>query len=131
MHYLKKCLFFRIPLLYCYIDIRLSIIFCLFYEDVYLLFGISLSCSFVIVSELFFYELLETFVILLAILSPIKPPVASFQRSFKCIFCRLFSVIKKFLAVFIIYVFTYTCTHIFSKRQKSIAFYKYSMSWLK
>ena len=39
--------------------------------------GISLSCSFVTVSELFCCEFFETFVILSAILLPIKSPVAS------------------------------------------------------
>ena len=44
---------------------------------IYLSLGTSLSCSFIIVSELFCGELLETFVILLAFLFPIKSPVAS------------------------------------------------------
>ena len=56
--------------------------FCLFSGDIYLSFGISLSVSifsvsFVTVSKLFCDEVLETFVILSAILLPIKSPVAS------------------------------------------------------
>ena len=43
----------------------------------YLSLGISLSCSFVTVSELFCCEFCETFVILSAILLPIRSPVAS------------------------------------------------------
>ena len=40
-------------------------------------------------------------------------------------------MIKKFLAAFTTQVFTYLFTNIFSKKHKSIAFYKYSISWLK
>ena len=77
VYYLRNLLFLNIPLLYYYINLRSSIIFCLSSEDIYLSLDISLSCSFVLVSELFCSELLETFVILLAILLPIKSPVAS------------------------------------------------------
>ena len=52
-----------------------SIIFCLSLENIYLCLGISLSCSFL--AELFCGDVCETFVILLAILLPIKSPVAS------------------------------------------------------
>ena len=45
--------------------------------DIYLPLGIYLSCSFVIVYELFCGELLETFVILLAMLLPMKSSVPS------------------------------------------------------
>ena len=45
---------------------------------------------------------------------------------------RLVSMIKKTLAAFVTYVFTYTFadifTHIFSKRQKSLFFHKYTIS---
>ena len=51
--YLKKLLFFDIPLLYYYINLRLWIIFCLSAGDTYLSSGISLPCSFVTVSQLF------------------------------------------------------------------------------
>ena len=46
-------------------------------HHLYLSSGIYLSCSSVIVSELFFGELPDNFVIILAILLPIKSPVAS------------------------------------------------------
>ena len=46
------------------------------YIYIYIL-GISLSRPFVTVSELFHWDFFETFVILLAILLPIKSPVAS------------------------------------------------------
>ena len=52
-------------------------IFCLCSGDIYLSLGISLSFSFVTVSELFSCEVFGTFVILLAILLPIKSRVAS------------------------------------------------------
>ena len=51
--YLKNLLFFDIPLLYYYINLRSWIIFCLSAGDTYLSLGISLPCSFVTVSELF------------------------------------------------------------------------------
>ena len=58
----------------------------------------------------------------------------SFWSSFKCICSRLFSMIKTFLTVFTAYVLPYNLTnnfsHISCKRQKSIAFYKYSISSL-
>ena len=76
-YYLTNLLVFDIPLLYFYINLSLSIIFCLSSGDIYLSLGISLLCSFVIVSESFCGEFLETAVILLAILLPIKSPVTS------------------------------------------------------
>ena len=48
-----------------------------FWKYIYPSLGISLSCSFVTVSELFYGEFFETFAILLIILLPIKSPVAS------------------------------------------------------
>ena len=51
--------------------------FCLSSGDIYLSLGTSLSCSFKTVFELFCRERFETFVILLAILLPIKSPIAS------------------------------------------------------
>ena len=70
-------MFFDISLLYYYINLRSSITFCLSSGDTYLSLGISLSCSFVIVSELFCSKLLEAFVILLATLLQIKSLVDS------------------------------------------------------
>ena len=52
-------------------------IFCLSSRDMYLSLGISLSCLFVTVSELFCCEFFDTLVILLAVLLPIKSPVDS------------------------------------------------------
>ena len=77
LYYLTSLFFFDVTVLYYYINLRSSIIFWLSSGDIYLSFGISLSCSFVIVSELFCNERLGTFVTLLAILLPIKSPVAS------------------------------------------------------
>ena len=59
------------------ISLRSAIIFCLSSDNIHLFLGISLSCLFVFVSELFFGELFEIFVILLVILLPNKSPVAS------------------------------------------------------
>ena len=73
-------LFFNIPSLYYYINLRSSIIFCLSSRDIYLSSGdtyLSLGIPLIVVSELFYCEVFETFVILLAILLPIKSPVAS------------------------------------------------------
>ena len=75
--YLTNLLFFDIRLLYCYINLISSIIFCLFFQDICLSFGISLSNLSVIASELFWGEFFEAFVILPALLLPIKSPVAS------------------------------------------------------
>ena len=69
--------FFHIPLLYYYINLRSSTTIYLSSGDIYFSLGISLSNSFVIVSELFCVDLLDTFAILSAILLPIKLPVAS------------------------------------------------------
>ena len=74
--YLTNLLFFDILLLDYYINLR-SIVLCLFSEDISLSLGICLSCSIVTVSELFLGEILEAFLILLAILLPLKSPVAS------------------------------------------------------
>ena len=75
VYYLTNLLFFDIPLLYYYTNLRSSINFYLPPGDIYPSLDVSLSCSFVIVSELFFEELLETFLFLSAMLLPIKSPV--------------------------------------------------------
>ena len=54
-----------------------SIIFCLPSGDIYLSLGVFLPCSFVTVSELFRCEDFEVFVILSAVLLPIKSSAAS------------------------------------------------------
>ena len=69
-----KLFFFYTPLLY-YFNLSSSIISCLSSEEIYLSLGISLLYSFVTVSELFCGKFFETFVILLAILLPVKSPV--------------------------------------------------------
>ena len=85
VYYLKHLLFFDILLFYYYINLRSSIMICLFSGDIYLSSGIFLSGSFVTVSDLFCFEVFETFVVLslydlataLAILLPIQSPVPS------------------------------------------------------
>ena len=64
---LTSLLFYDNPLLYYYINLRSSIIFCLFSGGTYLSLGTSLSnpifsVSFVTVSELICGEVFETFV---------------------------------------------------------------------
>ena len=137
VYYLTNLLFFDILLSYYCINLRSSIIFCLFSGDIHLSLCISLSCSFITVSELIWFKFFQTFEILSTMSLPLKSRVAStvfliysFRHSFRYICCRLFSMIKKFLAISTAYAFTYIFTksygHIFSKRQKFIAFYKYS-----
>ena len=87
VYYLTNLLFLDISLLYYYINFRSSIIFRLSSGNIYtyLSLGISLSCSFVIASEIFYGKLFETFVILpsyelatvSALLIPIKSPTVS------------------------------------------------------
>ena len=78
VYYQTNLLLFDVLLLYFYINLRSSIIFCLSSGEMYLSLGIiSLSCLFVIASELFCIELLETLVTLSAILLPIESPDAS------------------------------------------------------
>ena len=97
---LTSLLFFGIPILYYYINLRSLRIFCLFSGDIYLSFGITLSnlifsASLSTVSELFCGEVFETFVILSAILLAIKLPVASvffdiYHLSFYLYFLTIF-----------------------------------------
>ena len=90
------------------IYLRLSIIFCLSSKDIYLLLGISLSCSIGIVSKFFFCECSERFVNLLAILIPIKSPVASvvvwmtlFEEVLIASVSDYFSMIKNFFWLYL------------------------------
>ena len=78
---LTNLLFFDIPLLCYYTNLRLPIIFCLHSGDIYLFLGIYLS-YFLIVSELLSCEFFEKFVLLPAFLLPIKSPVAFLSYSF-------------------------------------------------
>ena len=73
MHHLTDLLFFGIPLLYYYINLNSSIIFCLSCGDVYISFGISLVTTFGCGSLVGFFEIL---LILFAIIFPTKSPVA-------------------------------------------------------
>ena len=72
---LTDFLFFDITSSFHYINLRSSTIFCLFSGDTYLSLGISVSFS--TFAELICGEVLETFVILLAILLTVKLRVAS------------------------------------------------------
>ena len=82
MYCLTNSLFFDIPLLYYYINLRSLIMSCLFWRYIssFLVFHYQIyifSVSISTVSELFFNELLDVFLVLLAILLPVKSPVAS------------------------------------------------------
>ena len=76
MNFLKLLLFFDMSLLY-YFNLSSPIVCCLSSGEIYRSLGISLSCSFVTISELFGCEFFETFVILFVVLLPIKLPVDS------------------------------------------------------
>ena len=131
-------------LLLCYFNLNSSIVSCLFSGDIILSLRISLSYSFVTVSVFLNYFLVIFFKNFCNSISNfITNQITScffcflndsFWRTFKCICCRLFSMIKKVLALFtteaFTYIFTNIFTHIFSKRQISLAFYKYSVSLL-
>ena len=82
LYYLISLLFFDIPLLQHYINLRSLIICHLFSGDIYFSYSISLSnpvfsISLSTVSESFCGECFETFVILSTTVLPIKWPVAS------------------------------------------------------
>ena len=64
--------------------------FCRFSGDIYLSLGISLSCSFLVVSELLCFDILQTFVILSTTLLQTKSPVAS--AGFRVAFLKQFYV---------------------------------------
>ena len=81
--------------------------------------GISLSYLFVTVSELIFCEIFETFLILAEnfITNRITSCFYgflnySFWSSFKCVCCRLFSMMNKFVAIFTTQDFAYIFTNI-------------------
>ena len=77
MYWLTNLLLSDFPLLYYYINLRSSEIFYPSSGVIYLSSGMFLSSSSVVTSELFCDETFEAFVILSAILLPIKSPVAS------------------------------------------------------
>ena len=77
MHHLTNLLFFGIPLLYYYINLTSSIIFCRSCGNIYLSFGILLLDSFEFNSVKRSVDFFEILVILSAILLPTRSPVAS------------------------------------------------------
>ena len=76
VYYLTNLLFFDIWLLYCYVNLNISTIYCRFLEDLNLSFGAFINFSFVCekFSELFCSE---SFVILSSKLLPFKILVGS------------------------------------------------------
>ena len=110
LYHLISLLFFEIPLLYYYINLRSFIIFYLLSEDRYLSFGISrYSASFITVRKILCGKVLETYLISSAISSTIK----SHDQ----------------VIIFVInYISTDIFAHVLSKRQRSITFKKYLIS---
>ena len=112
--------------------------FCLFSGDISLSLSASFSCSFVTVLELFFYEVFEIFIILLAILWAFNSPVASavfwitfFEEVLSASLADCLAWSRSYIFhLSFTYIFTNIITHTFSKRQRSIAFYQYSISLL-
>ena len=127
-----------------------KIIFCLFSEDIYLSFGLSLSnCEFFVSLQLslsyFGVNLLRLLLIFLAILLPFKPPIISvvlwislFEKVLSefvadCLawwrgFWHVANILGLYsLLNFFSYIVTNVFAHIFSKSRKSITFYKNSM----
>ena len=132
-----------IVLLNYYIDLNLSIIYCLSSGYIYLSFCIYVSLP--SVSEVF----LVFFCNFISIFSPIKSSVASavfwitrFEILFLkyCFFEAVLSVTDclawsrifwlNLLLKFCTYVSTNDFIHVFIKRQKSLTFYKYLIPWL-
>ena len=111
-------LFFDIPLLYYYINLSSSIISCISSGDIHLSLTTSLSCLFLIVSELLCGKVFK-----FSSCNSSSNFITNQDTSCFCCFFSLlvlFSVINNFLAVFTFEVFT----------EKSTAFYKYSISRL-
>ena len=136
---------------FCYVNIILLnllkslIIGCPFSGDICLSFGVSLwntvfFISLSTVSERFCGELLDTFVILWAILLPSKSSGSSavfWTASFGAALSSTVIDFSAWLRKFCLYLpltfylnFTNIFSHIFIKRQKSVTFYKYSISRL-
>ena len=129
--------------MYFYINLRSLVSFFLRCISFPRYFSIK-SCIFCFTfnfSKLFCSGLLENFVVLPAILLPIKSPVASadfwialFEAVLSASVADCLAKLKSFFNVFTGYVFTYIFTNIFShicsKRQISITFYKNSISRL-
>ena len=120
---MKLLLIFNIPFLHYCFNLKSSIHFFSFfwrYISFFRYFFFILICN---CFWIFFCKFFEMLVILSADLLPIKSPVASaffknysFWWRFKCIFFRLFRLIKKIVTI--------------SAIQNSIAFYKYWISRL-
>ena len=120
--------------------------FCVSSFDIYFSLGISLPSpsSFVTISELFYSEVFETFVILSEFLLPIKSPVTSgvfWLALFEAVLnesvadCLAWScLVSDCIYCLSFYLYFYqNFSNISSKRQKSIAFYKYSifrLNWI-
>ena len=117
VYFLTNLLSFDIPLLYYYINLRPSIIFCPFSGDIYLSLDISLSFLLLANFRLFYGEVFETFVVLTAILLPFMSPVVSavlWITIFEVVLSELINMIKKFLVIFSTQVFTYVFTNTFT-----------------
>ena len=106
---------FDISLSYYFINLNLSLICSLFSGDIYLSLGISVLLKTTSKKFLCFWRFCNFASIFIA--NQMTSCFCcflnwSFWSSLKCICCRLFSMIKKFLALFTAKVFTYCLTHI-------------------
>ena len=132
---LKKLLFFDIPLLYYYINLRSSILFCLCFGGLHLTYFSVRLYIFWFISNCFRiipWWSCQDFCNFICCFSNCSP-----WSSFKCICCRLFYMIKKRLALFTAKIFTDVFanifTHVFNKTQKLIALCKcliFRFNWM-
>ena len=132
---LFKKLIIDVPLLYYFINIRSSIIFCFSVEDIYLSWGISLSCSFVSVSALFCSKSLSA--ISLTIKSPVAFAVFFFIAFFEAVLsasvanCLVWS--RSFWMFYHSSFYSYGYGYFYPfilQKTKILTFYKISISWL-
>ena len=109
----NKFIIFNIALLYYYINLRSSVILCLSSTYIYILLMFNCTCFWVILLQSFwnFYNYVNNFIINQIISCSCCFLNCFSWSSFKCICCRLLSMIKKFLTAFIADVFTYVFTY--------------------
>ena len=112
MNCLIDLLLFNIPIFYYYSYLNLSRMCCPFSRNIHLSFGISVSLS-----NLFCWEVFQSFVMLFEILFPIRLTVASVIFSlgfFEAVLfksgAKNFGLIKTFLVLFFFQVLTYIFT---------------------
>ena len=130
MYHLTNLLFFHIPLSYYYNNLRSSLICCYFFRDIsayflvfpliFLLFVNYFAVNYSKFYKQFNYQPKHQLLLLFSY---------SFWSNFTSICSRLFTKINVFDCIYHLRLYLYfyqaDIAHIFSKRQKSIAFYRY------